>query len=166
MHNPVDRIAHATAFVTPVVENWLEREIAQWVHPMKDRSDDQSNHERTLIPRSYISLPVPLNSVLFKPGLFWLGLTWFDVCIYIRWSSGGRSNPGVEFYLRHPGESVEQEVAGSGHCVPRTGHALLCATGYQSGQCSLVLCNQFHAFTSNGIFIYFLLYIFYYLLFI
>ena len=39
------RITHTTAFVTPVVEHWLEREIAQWVHPMKDRSDD---HERTL----------------------------------------------------------------------------------------------------------------------
>ena len=25
------RIAHTTAFVTPVVEHWLEREIAQWV---------------------------------------------------------------------------------------------------------------------------------------
>ena len=32
------------------------REIAQWVHPMKDRSDDSSHHERTLLPRSYISL--------------------------------------------------------------------------------------------------------------
>ena len=31
-----DRIAHSTAFVIPVVEHWLEREIAQWVHPMKD----------------------------------------------------------------------------------------------------------------------------------
>ena len=46
------------AFVTPVVEHWLEREITQWVHPMKDRSDDPSHHERTLLPRSYISLPV------------------------------------------------------------------------------------------------------------
>ena len=27
---------------------WLEREIAQWVHPMKDRSDDPPHHERTL----------------------------------------------------------------------------------------------------------------------
>ena len=27
-----DRIAHTTAFVMPVVEHWLEREIAQWVH--------------------------------------------------------------------------------------------------------------------------------------
>ena len=35
---------------------WLEREIAQWVHPMKDRSDDPSHHEQTLLPRSYISL--------------------------------------------------------------------------------------------------------------
>ena len=31
-----DRITHTTAFVTPVVEHWLERKIAQWVHPMKD----------------------------------------------------------------------------------------------------------------------------------
>ena len=58
MHHPTDRLAHTTAFVTPVVEHWLEREIAQWVHPMKDRSDDPSHHERTLIPRRYISLPI------------------------------------------------------------------------------------------------------------
>ena len=50
------RIAHTTAFVTSVMEYWLEREIAQWVHPMKERSDDPSHHERTLLPRSYISL--------------------------------------------------------------------------------------------------------------
>ena len=30
--HPTDRIAHTTAFVTPVVEHWLEREIAHWVH--------------------------------------------------------------------------------------------------------------------------------------
>ena len=56
MHHPIDRIVHTTAFVTPVVEHWPEREIAQWVHPMKDRSGDPSHHERTLLPRSYISL--------------------------------------------------------------------------------------------------------------
>ena len=56
MHHPTDSIAHTTAFVTPVVEHWLEREIAQWVLPMKDRSDDPSHHERTLLPQSYISL--------------------------------------------------------------------------------------------------------------
>ena len=27
MHHPIDNISHATAFVIPVVEQWLEREI-------------------------------------------------------------------------------------------------------------------------------------------
>ena len=52
MHHPTDRIVHTTAFITPVVEHWLEREIAQWVRPMKNRSDDPMHHERTLLPRS------------------------------------------------------------------------------------------------------------------
>ena len=55
------QITHTTAFVTSVEEHWLEREIAQWVHPMKDRSDDPSHHERTLFPRSYISLQIYLK---------------------------------------------------------------------------------------------------------
>ena len=62
MHHPTDMIAHTMAFVTPVVEHWLEREIAQWVHTMKDRFDDPSHHERALLPRSYISLPVPWST--------------------------------------------------------------------------------------------------------
>ena len=57
MYHPTDRIAHTTTFVTPVVEHWLEREIAQWVHSMNDRSDNPSHHEQTLLPRSYILLP-------------------------------------------------------------------------------------------------------------
>ena len=63
MDHPTDRIAHTTAFVTPVVEHWLEREIAHWVYSMKDRSDDQSHNERTLLPRSYISLPIPTTTI-------------------------------------------------------------------------------------------------------
>ena len=43
-----DKITHTTTFVTPVMEHWLVREIAQWVHPMKDRSDDPSHHEQML----------------------------------------------------------------------------------------------------------------------
>ena len=27
MHHPIDRMIHTTAFVTPVVEHWLEQEI-------------------------------------------------------------------------------------------------------------------------------------------
>ena len=41
---PPHGITHTTAFVTPVVEHWLEREIAQLVHSMNDRSDDPSHH--------------------------------------------------------------------------------------------------------------------------
>ena len=44
MHHPTDRITHTTAFVTTVMEHGLERKIAQWVHPMKDRSDDPPHH--------------------------------------------------------------------------------------------------------------------------
>ena len=32
MDHPTDRITHTTAFVTPLVEHWLERELAQCVH--------------------------------------------------------------------------------------------------------------------------------------
>ena len=38
MHHPTDRIAHTMAFVTPVVEHWLEREIAQWVGTPRDNN--------------------------------------------------------------------------------------------------------------------------------
>ena len=32
MHHPTGRITYTSTFVTQVVEHWLEREIAQWVH--------------------------------------------------------------------------------------------------------------------------------------
>ena len=32
MHHPTNRTTHTRAFVTPDVEHWLERQIAQWVH--------------------------------------------------------------------------------------------------------------------------------------
>ena len=43
MYHPTDRIAHTTAFVTPVVEHWLERDIGQWVHPMLDIKESVTN---------------------------------------------------------------------------------------------------------------------------
>ena len=33
MHHPTYRITHTTAFVTPVVEHWLERETHMWKPP-------------------------------------------------------------------------------------------------------------------------------------
>ena len=82
MHHPTDRIAHTTAFVTPVVEHWLEWEIAQWVHPMKNRSDDPSQNERMLLPRSYISLPLPV-CVYLQPK--WLTHKWYSKhrCVFL-----------------------------------------------------------------------------------
>ena len=32
MEHPTDMIAHTMAFVIPVVEHWLEKEMAHWVH--------------------------------------------------------------------------------------------------------------------------------------
>ena len=48
MHHLMDRIAHTMAFISPVVEHWLELKLAQWVH------HEGLIHERTL-PWSYIS---------------------------------------------------------------------------------------------------------------
>ena len=64
MHHPTARLTHTTAFGTPVVEYWLEWEIDQWVHYMNDRSVDPSHHERTFLPRSYISLHQRLQGVM------------------------------------------------------------------------------------------------------
>ena len=50
---PVDVKVHTTAFVTPGVVHWLEREIARW-STMRYRSTDTSNYERKLL-RSYFS---------------------------------------------------------------------------------------------------------------
>ena len=45
MHHPTDRIAHTMAFVTPVVEHWLE--IAQLVHN-EGLINNPSHHEQKL----------------------------------------------------------------------------------------------------------------------
>ena len=69
MHHPTDRITHTTAFVTPVVEHWLEREIAQWVHSMKDRSDDPPYHERTFLSRIYIAAYYDVDTSILLPDV-------------------------------------------------------------------------------------------------
>ena len=45
----------------------LAPEIAQWVQPMMDRSDDPSYHERMLLPQSYISLLGMRNNSMGPP---------------------------------------------------------------------------------------------------
>ena len=80
---PTDKIAHTTAFVTPVVEHWLKREIAQCVHPMKDRFDDPSHHERTLLPRSYISLPSGTKVYIYIYIYIYIYKVYIYIYIYI-----------------------------------------------------------------------------------
>ena len=46
MQYSTERIAHTTAFVTPVVEHLPEPEKAQWVHD-DERSDDPSHTVHT-----------------------------------------------------------------------------------------------------------------------
>ena len=46
MHHPTDRVTHTTAFVTPVVEHWLIREIAQWVHSTKERAQKERKRKK------------------------------------------------------------------------------------------------------------------------
>ena len=37
VHHEEGKIAHTTAFVTPVVEHWQVQEIAQWVHHEEEK---------------------------------------------------------------------------------------------------------------------------------
>ena len=49
IHHSTDMIAHTTAFGTPVLEHWLEREIDQWVYPVKDRSYYEPSHDKRIL---------------------------------------------------------------------------------------------------------------------
>ena len=54
IYHPTDRIVHTTAFVTPVLEHWLEREIAQW------------GKQESLKDFNYLNIDYKLNFHLFK----------------------------------------------------------------------------------------------------
>ena len=72
MHRPTDRIAHARAFVTPVVEHELEQEIGLWVH--REWSIRQPmwmlNHGATSRP-TYIGWQLLLNTSRFLCVMTW-----------------------------------------------------------------------------------------------
>ena len=54
MHHPTDRITHTTAFITPVVEHWLEREIT-----MSERSTSELRTYMSNALRPFLSfLPI------------------------------------------------------------------------------------------------------------
>ena len=107
MHHPTDRITHTTAFVTPVVEHWLEREIAQWAHLMKDRSDDPPHHERTL---NLWATSRSLEGKHLKP-MCWCGdgtclSSWLSAWLLLGslkpvWLMGGGGNPDNNLKYRN-----------------------------------------------------------------
>ena len=55
-----DRITHTMTFVTPVVEHWLERVIAQWVHHKGSIQQPITHNKQTLYHRANISLPIKI----------------------------------------------------------------------------------------------------------
>ena len=61
MHQLTDMIAHTTAFVTPVVEHWMEREIAQWVHHAGSRLRGETAEKLTAC--RFVSLGVRCISI-------------------------------------------------------------------------------------------------------
>ena len=117
MHHPTDRIAHTTAFVTPVVEHWLEQEIAQWVHPMKDRSDDPLHHKRTLLINTCIWQYLNQFAVLDN----WICL----VCILSEPAEGSQCNTETASPGQAP-RAVEEE--------PRAGNTELQGGGTETAQ--------------------------------
>ena len=70
MHHHTDRITHTTAFVTPVVEHWLEREIAQWVH-------HEGTIRRPIVPwAKVLTTELHLVRIFLENGIY---LTWWSV---------------------------------------------------------------------------------------
>ena len=51
-----ERTAHIMVFVIPVVEHWLVREIALWVHPMKRTHSQTDGHKRKTFKRKVTTL--------------------------------------------------------------------------------------------------------------
>ena len=60
LYAPTDRIADTTAFVTPVVEHWMEREIGQWLH-------HEGSIRQPIAPRT-IALTMELHFALSTSG--------------------------------------------------------------------------------------------------
>ena len=75
---PINSKGSFICTIPPSLCYWLEREIAQWVLSMKDRSDDPSHHERTLLLQSYISLCSNREANI---GKYYASLTIFIICL-------------------------------------------------------------------------------------
>ena len=58
MHHPTDRITHTTAFVAPVVEHWLEREILNFKKPNDKNTNWQADPKLTRHSAKYCCIDI------------------------------------------------------------------------------------------------------------
>ena len=65
MHHTNDRITHTTAFVTPVVEHWLEKKIAQWVRNCTKLNAFTTELHLTPVPVCGTSDIKPVTKIVF-----------------------------------------------------------------------------------------------------
>ena len=75
MHHSTDRIAHTTAFDKPVVEHWLERDIAQRVHHVGSIRRPTAREANNIITELRFAPHLKLNT---------FNLTIIDVWLRIR----------------------------------------------------------------------------------
>ena len=64
MHHPIDKIVHATAFATPVVEHWLEQGIAK--KPTKKTLTQLIEHEAMDLKTSKTDISRVYDKELFS----------------------------------------------------------------------------------------------------
>ena len=124
MNHPTDRITHTTAFVTPIVDHWLEREIAQWVHhegliqrPIAPtRSTFIQRYSTSDSPRynEHVQLYIAIRILLGKQVI------WF-VCVLFTMRVQTDCNVDVVFVNR---TSVSCAVCLSSFVVFRRGHKI------------------------------------------
>ena len=130
MHHPTDRIAHTTAFVTPVVEHWLEWEIAQWVHPMKDWSRVLFNDALDTFYLRLYGIGRMVGDLLRSPhGLLFLisskgSFIWTDRTAHTRCGAlGGKRNSsmgppwGINLTTHHTKSGQTLYHGATSHCL-------------------------------------------------
>ena len=85
MHHPTDRITHTIAFVTPVVEHWLECEIAQWVHYEGSIRRSIAPWANTLITELHLARHDPGRNIYIHTRLLKTHKTFQFILCLITW---------------------------------------------------------------------------------
>ena len=131
MHHPIERITHITAFVTAVVEHWLECEIAQGVHhegsiqqPIAPRDDALPQSHMAVTKPSYFKQLINIKegrkegNVLFNDALKIFYLRLYGVGHMVKdHTDCERGNPMLPHGLLFPINSKGSFIS----TIPQTG---------------------------------------------